>query len=221
MKNILEIACFNLESCLIAQKAGAHRIELCENYKEGGISPSPELIQKVKKELTIPVFVMIRPRLGNFIYSAEEFQVMKMQVLFCKEKKCDGLVFGILDSENKVDIKSCKELVELAKPLPCTFHRAFDEIQHSEQALEDLINCGFKRILTSGKQKTAIEGSSSIIKLIQKTNNRIQIVAGGGIRSGNISKLKNTGAKEFHSAAITNTYETADEVEIKNILSSF
>ncbi len=221
MKNILEIACFNLESCLIAQKAGAHRIELCENYKAGGVTPSQTLIVEAREQLQIDLFVMIRPRGGNFVYSVSEFNTMKEQITFCKKNNCNGIVFGILTPEHKVDIKRCEELVELAKPLPCTFHRAFDEIEDQEKALEDVINCGFKRILTSGKQKTALEGSSIIMDLIQKTNNRIQIVPSGGVRSGNISGLKKTGAKEFHSAAITDASETTDEVEIKNILSSF
>ncbi len=217
---ILEIACFNLQSCLIAQKAGAQRIELCENYKAGGITPPEKLIAEVREQIQIDLFVMIRPRKGNFFYTNAEFEQMKKQILFCKENKCNGLVFGILTSENKVDSLRCKELIELAKPLPSTFHRAFDEIQDSEKALEEIIYCGFKRILTSGKQKNALEGSSFITNLVQKANNRIQIVPGGGIRSGNISGLKKTGANEFHSAAITGSNETADEVEIKNILES-
>jgi len=217
---ILEIACFNLQSCLTAQKAGAHRIELCENYPEGGVTPSEHLIIEARQKLQIDLFVIIRPRGGNFIYTASEFEQMKNQIIFCKENKCNGLVFGILNSENKVDALRCKELVELAKPMPCTFHRAFDKIENQEEALEEIINCGFKRILTSGKQKTAIEGSSAILNLIQKANNRIQIIPGGGIRSGNISELKMTGATEFHSAAITGSGEIADKVEIKNILAA-
>jgi copper homeostasis protein len=215
---LLEIACFNLESCLIAQKAGAHRIELCENYKAGGITPSEQLILEARRKIQTDLFVMIRPRGGNFIYSEIELEEMRSQIEFCKELKCNGFVFGILTSENKVDSIRCKELVELAKPLPCTFHRAFDEIENQEEALEEIIKCGFKRILTSGKKKTAIEGSSKIVDLIQRSKNRIQIMPGGGIRSTNISELKKTGATEFHSAAITNPNETVNETEIKNIL---
>lgn len=218
---ILEIACFNLQSCLTAQKAGANRIELCENYSEGGISPSENLILEARQKLQIDLFVMIRPRGGNFVYTDVEFEQMKKQILFCKENKCAGLVFGVLNSENKVDKKKCKELVDLAKPLPCTFHRAFDEIENAEQALEEIINCGFKKILTSGKQKTAIEGADLILKLSKLANGRINIIAGGGIRSSNIRELiKKTGVKEFHSAAIMNNDSVASEIEIKNILSA-
>lgn len=215
---LFEIACFNLRSCLIAQKAGANRIELCENYKAGGVTPSENLISDARRNLQIDLFVMIRPREGNFIYSDPEFQKMKLQIQFCKQNKCNGIVFGILNSENKVDKIRCKELVELAKPLQCTFHRAFDEIENSDEALEDIISCGFARILTSGKQKTAIEGISLIQQLIKKANDRIIIMPGGGIRSENISELKEKiNTTEFHSAA-TILGEVADETEIKKIL---
>lgn len=217
---LLEIACFNLESCLIAQKTGANRIELCENYSVGGITPSEKLISEARKQIRTDLFVMIRPREGNFLYSHSEFELMKKQIQFCKEKNCNGVVFGVLTNENKIDIDRCKELVELAKPMPSTFHRAFDEIENSEQALEDCIQCDFLRILSSGKQKTAVEGVDLLKKLITQSNKRITIMPGGGIRSSNIAELKNiTGATEFHSAAITNTSETADETEIKKLLS--
>ncbi len=217
---LLEIACFNLDSCLKAQKAGAHRIELCENYNAGGVTPSENSIIEARKNLQIDLFVMIRPRSANFIYSDTEFEQMKSQIKFCKINNCDGIVFGILTAENKVDRKRCEELVELAEPMRCTFHRAFDEIENSDEALEDIINCGFSRILTSGKQKTAIEGVSLIQQLIKKANDRIIIMPGGGIRSSNISSLiEKTNAKEFHSASIINSGETTDETEIKKLLS--
>jgi copper homeostasis protein len=215
---LLEIACFNLQSCLIAQKAGAHRIELCENYKAGGVTPSETLITEARKNLQINLFVMIRPREGNFIYSDSEFEQIKLQINFCKQNKCNGIVFGILNSENKVDKVRCKELVELAKPMQCTFHRAFDEIQNSDDAMKDIISCGFLRILTSGKQKTAIEGIDLLNTLMQKAEGRIIIMPGGGIRSENISSLKEKlNTTEFHSAAIISG-ETADETEIKKLL---
>lgn len=216
---LFEIACFNLQSCLIAQKAGAHRIELCENYSFGGISPSENLIIEVRKNLQIDLFVMIRPREGNFVYSEKEFEQMKSKIQFSKQHNCNGVVFGILTGENTVDKKRCKELVELAKPMPCTFHRAFDEIQDSEKALEEIIECGFSRLLTSGKQKTAIQGIELIKTLITKAKDRIIIMPGGGIRSSNISELVfHTQAKEFHSAATLNEMEMVNENEIKNIL---
>ena len=221
MSKVIEIACFNLESCLIAQKAGAHRIELCENYKAGGITPPEKLISGARQQLQIDMFVMIRPRKGNFIYSDSEFEQMKEQIQFCKKINCEGVVFGVLSVENKVDVVRCKELVEMSKPMQCTFHRAFDEIENSEQGLEDIIICGFSRILTSGKQKTAIEGITSIANLIRKAKNRIIIIPGGGIRSSNISQLLKTEAAEFHSAAIVDRSEITDESEIKKLIAEF
>ena len=218
---LLEIACFNLQSCLIAQQTGANRIELCENYSVGGITPSEKLITEARTKTQIDLFVMIRPREGNFIYTASEFELMKKQIQFCKQNNCNGVVFGILTNENKFDKIRCTELVEIAKPMPCTFHRAYDEIENSEQALEEIIECGFSRILTSGKQKTAIEGISLLKDLVKKANGRIIIIPGGGIRSSNITELINTtDANEFHSAALTNTSSITDEVEIRKLLSA-
>lgn len=219
---LLEVACFNLESCLIAQDAGAQRVELCKNYSAGGITPDKITITKARKLLQIDLFIMIRPREGNFVYTDAEFEQMKSQILFCHKEKCNGIVFGILTSENKLDKIRCKELVQLAKPMQSTLHRAFDEIENPEQALEEIIECGFTRVLTSGKQKTALEGAKKIADLIQKAQKRITIVPGGGIRSSTISELsKITKAEEFHSAAITTKHEMADETEIKNIITSF
>jgi len=218
---LLEIACFNLQSCLIAQKAGAHRIELCENYEAGGITPSQNIIIEARKNLQIELFVMIRPRAGNFIYSDDEFEDMRSQIQFCKQQQCDGVVFGILTKNKLVDKKCCKELVELAKPLQCTFHRAFDEIENSETGLEDIIYYGFSRILTSGKASSAIQSVVLIKNLITKAKGRITIMPGGGVRSSNISEIKKTGAVEYHSAAIINSGELADETEIKKLLSAF
>ncbi len=218
----LEVACFNLESCLIAQKAGAKRVELCQNYSAGGVTPDETTIIEARQQLRIDLFVMIRPREGNFLYSEIEFEEMRSQVEFCKELKCNGVVFGIVTEEYQVDVARCKELVELAKPMECTFHRAFDETENITYALEDCITAGFTRVLTSGKKKTAREGIENLQKLIEKAKNRIKIMPGGGIRSSNISELLNrTVATEFHTAAITDKSEIANEAEIRKIISSF
>lgn len=219
---LLEVACFNLESCLIAQKAGAKRVELCQNYSIGGITPDKNTIIETRKQLQIDLFVMIRPREGNFIYSDTEFDQMKEQISFCKQNNCNGVVFGILTKEHQVDVSRCKELTELAKPMECTFHRAFDEAENINYALEDCFTSGFTRILTSGKKKTAREGIENLQKLIEKAKNRIKIMPCGGIRSSNISELLNrTVATEFHSAALTDKSETANEEEIKKLIASF
>ena len=215
MQKKLEIACFNLQSAIIAANSGADRIELCENYEVGGITPSSHLIEEVLKHVSIPIFVMIRPRSGNFIYSQSEIEAMIKQIEFCKNKNMKGVVFGVLTQENKVNLQVCKQLVELAKPMQCTFHRAFDEIENSTAALEELIQCGFSRILTSGRKKSAEEGKEMLADLVSKAGNRIIIIPGGGIRSGNINELiRVTKANEFHSAALLANSNTANPDEI-------
>lgn len=219
MSRKLEIACFNLESAIIAEANGANRIELCENYTEGGVFPSEELIKAVLNKTSIPVFVMIRPRAGNFIYTEKEIEQMKSQIQFCKQNNCDGLVFGVLTADKNINVQACTELVKLARPLPCTFHRAFDEVSDTKTALEQIIMCGFKRILTSGGAKTAIAGKEKIKQLNDLADNRIMIVSGGGIRSSNINDLlENTKAEEFHSAALTDESELANAEEIQSLI---
>lgn len=219
MQKQLEIACFNLQSAIVAQLNGANRIELCEDYKAGGVTPSSDLIEEVLKNVSIPVFVMIRPRAGNFVYNQDEIHIIKSQIEYCKSIFCKGLVFGVITNDNQVNLPVCKELVQMAYPLECTFHRAFDEISDNYSAIEDVIACGFKRILTSGQAKTAIEGKDVIKELFRLSKNRISIMPGGNIRSGNIKALAEfTGASEFHSAAITSRGETADPFEIKKLL---
>lgn len=215
---ILEIACFNLESAIIAQKAGADRIELCEDYLSGGITPSPEIITQARIKVSVPIFTMVRPRKGDFVYTDSEFKKMKEEILQCKKLGADGIVFGILDKKNCIDKNKCSELVDLVYPLKTTFHRAFDEVKNPLDELENIISCGFNRILTSGQKPTAMEGAEVISSLIKKAGDRIVILPGGGIRSGNISALaKKTGAKEFHSAAINKNTTLADEKEIRDL----
>jgi len=200
---LLEIACFTPEDAIAAQKAGADRIELCEDYSMGGITPNENDIIFVRGNLQIDLYVMIRPRGGNFIYTDEEFEKMKKQILLCKKLKCDGVVFGILTGQNKVNKKQCSELVSLSKPMQCTFHRAFDETEYLEQSLEDIIAFGFSRVLTSCGKGNAADNLSVLKKLIDIAKKKITIMPGGGVRSSNISEILNeTKAKEIHSAAI-------------------
>lgn len=221
MNKKLEIACFNLESALIAEENGADRIELCENYKEGGLFPNEVLIKEVLTKTTIPVFVMIRPRPGNFIYSPNEVEIMKKQIQLCNQLNCDGIVFGVMNEDGSINTAVCKQLVKLAEPLPCIFHRAFDQVYDYSKALEQIIDCGFIRILTSGVNTNAITGKNILRELIQKAEDRIVIMPGGGIRSTHVRELAEfTGAKEFHSAAIINENETANAEEIKKLKSN-
>ncbi|OOG68065.1 copper homeostasis protein CutC [Flavobacterium sp. A45] len=217
----LEIACFNPESAVIAQKNGANRVELCDEMIEGGTTPSPEAVIATREELTIDMNVMIRPRGGNFVYSDAEFEQMKQEIKEYKKLKVDGFVFGILNKDNSINVERNKELVFLARPLPCTFHRAFDVVTDVYSSLETVIDCGFKTILTSGQEPNVVEGISVLEQLAKKAGNRIIIMPGGGVRSSNIAMLKEKMHTTFyHSSAITDGTETADGKEVKALVAN-
>lgn len=214
----IEIACFNLESVLLAQKSGADRVELCANISVGGTTPSIEIIQQAREHLTIDLYVMIRPRGGNFVYSEVELEQMKSDIEFIKQLGVNGFVFGILNKDKTINIEQNKALVELAKPLPCTFHRAFDTVDKYEQALEDIIACGFSTVLTSGTFSNVMEGKEVLKKLAIQSKNRIEIMPGGGLRSTNISELNQTvNTNWHHSSAITDGTEIANPEEITQL----
>ncbi|RZJ71775.1 copper homeostasis protein CutC [Flavobacterium sp.] len=211
----IEIACFNVASVRVAQESGADRIEFCQGYDLGGITPDFESLKAIKPELHIPIFVMIRPRGGDFVYSDAEFEQMKHDLKKFREI-ADGFVFGMLTSDSKLDIARNSELVKLTT-LPCTLHRAFDEISDSEAALEDAIACGFQNILTSGGKGNAIDNLENLTELVRKASGRITIMPGGGVRSSNIEKLSHTTALWFHSAAVTDASQDANPDEIEKI----
>ena len=195
---MLEICCFSLESCLTAQKAGANRVELCGGMFEGGTTPSAGLIRLARQNLNIKLYVMIRPRGGDFCYSDSEFEVMKADILTAKNCGADGVVFGILNPDGSVDKTRTSELVNLTKPLKVTFHRAFDVAENPFQALEDIIACGCERILTSGQKNTAIEGIDLLKTLVKKSQNRIEIMAGSGVNAQNAQQFLNIGVHALH-----------------------
>lgn len=216
--NQLEIACFNLNSAIIAQENGADRVELCAQMEVGGTTPDFEITKQVRALITIDLNVMIRPRGGNFVYSDAEFQQMKNEILQFKEIGVNGLVFGILNKNNSTNTIQNKELVELAKPIPCTFHRAFDEVSDAFQSLEDVIACGFQTLLTSGQKPNVMKGANRLAELVSKANNRITIMPGGGLRSNNIEFIQEkTKATFYHSSAITDGSETANPEEIQQL----
>lgn len=221
---MLEIACFNATSAIAAAHAGADRIELCADYAAGGVTPSLSTLQDVRKEVTIPINVMIRPRKGDFNYSDEEFELMKKEMDMLKPVAC-GFVFGILDANQRIDEARNRELVEIAAPLPCTFHRAIDETVDLEKAVETVEKCGFKSILTSGGEKTAKEGTGVLRYLQGVCRPKIALIAGGGVRSNNVEALKTrTKIGWFHSAAITTPGEDVDTEEVRTmqeVLSKF
>ena len=196
----LEVIGFNIESCQLAQAAGADRIELCDNPADGGTTPSYGFIKAAREKLHIALFPIIRPRGGDFLYSDDEFKIMKTDVKLCKQLGCDGVVIGMLNADGTVDKKRCSQLIELAYPLGVTFHRAFDRVNDASKALEDIIEIGCERILTSGLKPTAPEGIDIITALIKQADERIIIMPGSGVRSDNIIELaKKSGAIEFHS----------------------
>lgn len=216
----LEIACFNWESVVIAQESGADRVELCANMQEGGTTPDFEIARKVRDELSIKLNVMIRPRGGDFVYTDAEFEQMKSEIKQFKKIKVDGFVFGILNTDSSFDMDRNKELVALASPVPCTFHRAFDVVANVYESLELLIDCGFKTVLTSGQAENVVEGMDVLQALVEKAEGRIVVMPGGGLRSENIKLLdQKVNASFYHSSAITDSSEIANGDEIKKIKS--
>ena len=198
----LEIAVFNIHSAIIAAEAGADRIELCENPFDGGTTPSYGTLKTVKEKVSIPVFPIIRPRGGDFLYNQEEYEVMTKDVQLCKELGFEGVVIGLLNADGSIDTNRTKKLVELAYPLEVTFHRAFDRAAQPLQALEDIIGCGCQRILTSGQVPNAFDGKELIRQLVEKAEERIIIMPGSGVRASNIAQLAAvTGVTELHSSA--------------------
>ena len=213
---MLEIACFEITSAEIACESMADRIEFCDDFEKGGTTPDFYEFMHLKRHYQTPVYVMIRPKGGPFFYSDAEFIEMKTSIITFKEGGADGFVFGILTSNNEIDEARNKELIELAGETPCTFHRAFDRTADLEKSIQTLINLGFKTVLTSGGEKSAMEGKEALKSLVQNYSDKIEILIGGGVRSENIEELKKfTGGTSFHSSAILkyDTFVTDDEIK--------
>jgi len=202
--NKIEICAANIQSALAAEEGGASRIELVDNLFEGGTTPSYAAIKTAVDLLTIDIMVMIRPRGSDFCYSDLEFEMMMKDILLCRELGVKGVVFGLLNSDGTVDTRRTRQLVEYARPLEVTFHRAFDVTPDPFDALEDIISCGVDRILTAGQQNTVPEGLELLVKVIQKAGDRIRIMPGSGIHEENIRSIRDaTGVREFHLTART------------------
>jgi copper homeostasis protein len=215
----IEIACFDIDSAITAEKAGAQRVEICVNKTADGLTPPLEMVQKLSKQINIPMRVMIRPRAGNFCYNEDEIVEMQTQIKEFKNLKIEGFVFGILDENQKLDTDRNKQLINLAHPLPCTLHKAFDEIENQIEALETAIEIGFNCILSSGGKQNCMEGAESLKRLLEETKNRITLMPGGGIRSNNLKELKHQiPALWFHSSAIVENGLGADFNEVKNLI---
>ena len=200
---IKEACVESFEKALEAQNNGADRIELCENLSVGGTTPSYGTVKICLEKLNIPIFPMIRARGGNFVYSKDEIEIMKEDIKVFKDLGVKGLVLGCLTSDNKIDLELTKTLVNLAYPMEITFHKAIDEISNPLDYIEDLVNIGIKRILTSGGKATALEGKDLINDMIKKSNGRLKIVVAGKVTKENLNGLSNLiSADEFHGKLI-------------------
>jgi len=210
---IIEVCANSYESAINAEQGGADRIELCKDLHLDGLTPAYEIAKKTIDELKIPVFILIRPREGDFNYSNEEFELMKADIVKFKEMGCKGIVSGILNEDKTIDLKRTKELVELSRPLEFTFHRAFDIVPNPIKEIENLIELGIDRVLTSGQEDSAIDGIKLLEKLIKIAANRITIMPGSGVKSINIKEFIAIGANEIHGSFSKNNKTQIEVLE--------
>jgi copper homeostasis protein len=200
---LVEAAVETLDSALAAERAGADRIELCENLSDGGMTPGARLIAAVAERMRLPVFVLIRPRAGDFVYSDDEFDQMIGDTELAGRLGIAGIVTGALTPDGRVDVERTRTLVEAAAGLPVTFHRAIDSTVDLPAALEEAIEAGASRVLTSGGAATAVEGVDLIAALVTEAGERITVIAGGGIREPNVRDvIARTGVREVHARLI-------------------
>ena len=208
----LEICTFSITDTKVASNHKISRIELCEKKDLGGITPRRELI-KESLQLGTPIHPIIRPRGGDFNYSSREFDIMLDDVSFCRDNRCSGIVFGFLNKKNDIDISLCREIIKVSGNMSLTFHRAFDKTRNPFESMEKIIDLGFDRILTSGQKNDAVSGLRLINALTEKSNGRISIMPGAGVRSSNIEiLLDNKKISEFHSSCYINNLFSVKEL---------
>jgi copper homeostasis protein len=201
---VLEVCAFNIQSCLIAERAGAARVELCDNPVEGGTTPSWGTIKQAREKISLPLYPIIRPRSGNYWYNDDEYKIMQQDIEACKQLGCNGISVGVGTINAEIDTDRMKRIVEWAYPMGVTCNRVFDGTPDPFTALEDLIACGCERILTSGQKGAAPDASGILKQLVQQAAERIIIMPGAGVKSSNIAALKAAcGATEFHASART------------------
>jgi copper homeostasis protein len=214
---IFELCAETIAACVAARDGGARRIELCANLDEGGLTPAPSLVREAVAQSGLPVHVMIRPRAGDFVYSAAEFGVMAEETQRMKELGATGVVFGLLHPDNTVDIERTRTLVELARPMQVTFHRAFDETPDLPQALEEVIATGCGRILTSGGQLDVLTGASMLAQLVNQAGNRLIIAAGGGLRTNNAAEAARLSRATHFHGTLRHALPPAQTVEAEDV----
>lgn len=215
---LLEVCAASVNSAFTAERAGAPRIELCQRLDLGGLTPDRQDIARCVSELSLQTFVLIRPRGGNFCYSPEEFSTIMDDIRYCQSAGAAGVVVGFLNEDGSVQEEQCRRAVEAAYPMQVTFHRAFDRCRHWPSALEQIIECGFNRILTSGQKATAMEGCDTLREIQRQSNGRIIILAGSGVNAANAQKIMQTsGVTELHGSCKRNGYES-DPNEIQLLL---
>ena len=197
----LEICVDSVASALAAEQGGARRVELCDYLAGGGTTPSAGMIEIVRKNISIGLHVLIRPRRGDFLYSELEFQIMKRDIQMCRELGADGVVIGMLTQEGNIDTARTKELIQLASPLSVTFHRAFDLTLDPLKAMDDLLQLQVHRLLTSGQQETALQGVELIRELKRRAAGKLLVMPGGGVNPNNVKELvSRTGVTEVHAS---------------------
>lgn len=198
----MEVCAFHIESCIIAERCGAVRVELCDNPIEGGTTPSYGTIKQVRDKIGIKLYPILRPRSGSYYYSDEEFAILKDDIEMCKQLGCDGISVGISDINAEIDTEKLKRIVEWAGPMGVTCNRVFDCAPDPYKALEDIIACGCERVLTSGQKSAAPDAAGLLKELVDQAGDRIIIMPGAGVKSSNIAVLRDAcGAREFHSSA--------------------
>lgn len=198
----LEACVYSLDDAVEAERGGADRVELCASPADGGITPSYGTMDLARKQLSLTIYPIIRPRGGDFLYSAAEFEVMKYDISMCKSIGVDGVVFGVLRADGSLDVERCSELVENARPLGVTVHRAFDMARDAEQTLEELIAIGVDRVLTSGQATSALQGIPLLARLVRIAAGRIIIMPGGGVSVDTVVPIvEQTGVREVHASA--------------------
>jgi copper homeostasis protein len=199
---LLEVAANSAASAFAAQEGGAGRVELCASLDEGGVTPSHGTLVLAREGLEIPLYVLIRPRAGDFVYDDHEIEAMLDDIMHCRELGCDGVVVGALTPEGDIDVDACERFLEAAQGMGVTFHRAFDLVADQFSTLETLVELGFERVLTSGGMPGAVAGAARLARLVAQAGQRISVMPGAGIEPGNVAALRDiTRAREFHASA--------------------